>query len=591
MSEAAVRAEKLTKIYRLYSRPHYRFLDMFGALRNKAGAYTEHAALRDIDLEIRRGEKVAIIGRNGAGKSTLLKLITSVIEPTSGILEVKQGVNALLQLGTGFHPDFTGRENINSYLAHLGVGPSEARQRIPEIIDFSELEEYIDQPIKTYSTGMVARLMFSVSTAVTPDILVLDEILGVGDAYFAQKSYDRMKELCSGSGTTLLLVSHDIYGASRLCERMIWIDSGRIVLDAPSSSTIKAYEDSIRQQEEHRLRVKKQNRLKELQQSMPDVEYVMIEIRSRANLPLAGIVYFSEIALESVDGRKWLLPLASGGKTDGSHLIMDTGCWGELMEWLGRPARPMKDHGSSYHKVGAVFALDRELAPRIQDIQLSLTYCSVRPCDLLVVGYLGDHEIRLGDLPPSKGEWIRHVTGFDSRQVGPAAQSEVSTRGIQGSGTVWVSDVRCLDEGGNETHHLRHGHPMTLSIDFEVRKPDLCERAQCLVAFHRDGVQDVCRLITRDLFLDGRRSPLGGLSMHIPKLLLADGKYMISVLIVREGYYDHEQTVFYSINPGVYSCVSRVVEVDVSGGGVVGNGTTFVADAEWSMSRRITAAP
>lgn len=589
MSEAVVRAEKLTKIYRLYSRPHYRFLDMFGALRNKAGAYTEHAALRDIGLEIRRGEKVAIIGRNGAGKSTLLKLITNVIEPTSGILEVTQGMHALLQLGTGFHPDFTGRENINSYLAHLGVGPSEARQRIPEIIEFSELEEYIDQPIKTYSTGMVARLMFSVSTAMAPDILVLDEILGVGDAYFAQKSYDRMKDLCSGSGTTLLLVSHDIYGASRLCERMIWIDSGGIVLDGPSPMIIKAYEDSIRQQEERRLRIKKQNRLRELQKFAPQIEYLMLEIRSRANLPLPCAVYFSEIALESSDGRKWPLALASTQREEGSHLVMDTGCWGEFQEWSGRSARAMKDHGSPHHKVGVVFAVDRELSASLRDLRVSFEYCSAQPCDLSVVGYLGGSETPLGDLPPSRGEWIRHVTGFDSQRRCSADGPEVNNLGVQGSGMVWVSDVRCLDQAGNETHHLLHGLPLTLSIDFEVRKPDLCQRAQCLVAFHRDSVQDVCRLITRDLFLDGMRSPLGRLSMHIPKLPLADGTYMISVLIVKEGYYDAQQTIFYSINPGVYCCLSRVIEVIVSGGGVVGNGTAFVGEAEWSVSRRTGA--
>src|SRR5215467_6771975 len=184
---------------------------MFGLLGGKPGAYTEHAALDGINLEIGRGEKVAIIGRNGAGKSTFLKLVTGVIQPTSGSIDISVRVHALLQIGTGFHPDFSGRENVFAYFAQLGVTGKEARQRFVDVVEFAELEEYIDQPVKTYSTGMGMRLMFAVSTAVTPDLLVVDEVLGVGDAYFASKSHERIRELCEREGTTLLLVSHDVY--------------------------------------------------------------------------------------------------------------------------------------------------------------------------------------------------------------------------------------------------------------------------------------------------------------------------------------------------------------------------------------------
>src|SRR3954470_20332295 len=154
MSEVVIRAVDLTKVYRLYAKPHYRFLDMFGLLRRNNGAYTEHHALDGVNLEVRRGERVALIGRNGAGKTTLLKLITSVIEPTSGLIKVAEGASALLQIGAGFHPDFTGRENTYSYLSHVGVVGAEAARKVGHIVEFAELEQYIDQPIKTYSTGM-----------------------------------------------------------------------------------------------------------------------------------------------------------------------------------------------------------------------------------------------------------------------------------------------------------------------------------------------------------------------------------------------------------------------------------------------------
>src|SRR5262245_5464254 len=298
MSEVAIRATGLKKIYRLYAKPAYRFLDMFGMLGDKPGAFTEHSALDDVNLEVRRGEKVAVIGRNGAGKSTFLKLVTKVIQPTAGSMDVKGDVHALLQIGTGFHPDFTGRQNVYAYLAQLGVTGADADRRCADAIAFAELEEYIDQPVKTYSTGMAMRLMFSASTAISPDLLVLDEVLGVGDAYFAQKSYDRMRELCERHDATLLLVTHDVYSAVRMCDRVIWFDRGRILMDGDGPTVVKAYEDSIRQQEEHRLRIKKQQRMRELQAASgraaaSAASHVVLEVASADGRPQPGLVYLA----------------------------------------------------------------------------------------------------------------------------------------------------------------------------------------------------------------------------------------------------------------------------------------------------------
>ena len=296
MNDVVIQAKNLTKVYRLYAGPGYRFLDMFGMLGKRAGAYTEHAALDGVDLEIRRGEKVAIIGRNGAGKSTLLKLLTSVIEPSSGTLTVKGKAHALLQIGSGFHPDFTGRENVYAYLAQLGVTGREADRKYAEIVEFAELEEYISQPVKTYSSGMAVRLMFSTSTAITPDLLVLDEVLGVGDAYFAHKSYGRIRDLCDREGTTLLLVTHDVYSAVSICERVIWVDRGRILMDGDGASVINAYEDSIRLQEEQRLRLKAEHRSREL--ASPDrAVQVVVEVYAADGAPQPCPVYFSRLEL------------------------------------------------------------------------------------------------------------------------------------------------------------------------------------------------------------------------------------------------------------------------------------------------------
>src|SRR5579872_537431 len=250
----AIVVESLVKRYRLHQKPMYRFLDLFGLCPAGPAYYSEHTALRDVNLSIERGEKLAIIGRNGAGKSTLLKTITGIVRPTSGAVHVSGTVSNLLQIGSGFHPDFTGRQNVFASLAHQGITGAQASRIFDEVVDFAEIGEYIDQPMKTYSTGMCSRLMFSSSIVTRPEILIVDEILGVGDAYFAHKSFERMRQLCVSEGTTLLLVTHNIYAALNLCDRFVWIDRGEVRFDGDGTSAISLYESSVKDQEEQHLR-------------------------------------------------------------------------------------------------------------------------------------------------------------------------------------------------------------------------------------------------------------------------------------------------------------------------------------------------
>src|SRR2546422_1067502 len=292
VANPAIRLSDIGKVYRLYQKPFYKFLDLFGLCPAGPEYYSEHSALSGVNVEIRSGEKIAIIGRNGAGKSTMLKVIMGLVQPTSGVVQVHGRISNLLQIGTGFHPDFTGRQNVFANLAHQGIIGDTAAALFEEIVQFAEIEEYVDQPMKTYSTGMCSRLMFSSSVVVAPEILLVDEILGVGDAYFAHKSFGRMRELCANAGTTLLLVTHDVYSALNLCDRFIWIDRGRIKFDGPGKDAVAMYESSIKEQEEQWLR---QNNAAALRQSqtdhkMPD-PIVHVIVRSRTgfalNRPLA----------------------------------------------------------------------------------------------------------------------------------------------------------------------------------------------------------------------------------------------------------------------------------------------------------------
>lgn len=203
-----------------------------------------HKVLNNINLNIKKGESVALIGTNGSGKSTLLKLMTKIIFPTSGTIETKGKLTSLLELGAGFHPDFTGRENIYFNASIFGLTRKEIDDRINEIIEFSELGEFIDNPIRTYSSGMYMRLAFSVAINVDAEILLIDEILAVGDQHFQEKCFAKLKEL-RDSGKTIVIVSHSLDTVKKLCRRAVWIYKGEIRLDGDPTYVINQYLNQV----------------------------------------------------------------------------------------------------------------------------------------------------------------------------------------------------------------------------------------------------------------------------------------------------------------------------------------------------------
>jgi lipopolysaccharide transport system ATP-binding protein len=198
-------------------------------------------ALQDISLEVKRGEAVGIIGRNGAGKSTLLKVLSRVTAQTKGVIKIRGRVASLLEVGTGFHPELTGRENIYLNGAILGMTKKEIDRKFDEILDFAEVHKFIDTPVKRYSSGMYVRLAFAVAAHLEPEILIVDEVLAVGDAQFQKKCMGKMSEISSGEGKTILFVSHNMVGIRSLCKRAVLLEEGRIVRDGPSAEVVDYY--------------------------------------------------------------------------------------------------------------------------------------------------------------------------------------------------------------------------------------------------------------------------------------------------------------------------------------------------------------
>ena len=214
---------------------------MWRQFTGRVGEGPVYEALHEIDLKVRRGEVVGIIGRNGAGKSTLLQVVCGVLQPTRGERTVRGRVAALLELGAGFNPELTGRENVRLNGPLLGLESREVEERLPAIVEFAGIGEFIDQPVRTYSSGMFVRLAFAMATSVEPDILVIDEALSVGDGAFARKSFERIMELRQ-RGVTILFCSHALFQIESLCPRALWLHEGRVRFDGPVAEAVVEYQ-------------------------------------------------------------------------------------------------------------------------------------------------------------------------------------------------------------------------------------------------------------------------------------------------------------------------------------------------------------
>lgn len=241
-SEVAIAVNHVSKIYRLYDKPSDRLWQALWGGRHQY--FKEFTAVSDIDFSLKKGEVLGVVGVNGAGKSTLLQLIAGTIVPTTGSVKSHGRIAALLELGSGFNPDFTGRENIYLNAATLGLGKREIDQKIDEIISFADIGIHIDQPVKTYSSGMHVRLAFSIATSVDPDILIVDEALSVGDGAFARRSFDRIMKI-KERGATVLFCSHTLFHVEVFCDRALWLNQGRVQEFGPVTQVLSRYQEFL----------------------------------------------------------------------------------------------------------------------------------------------------------------------------------------------------------------------------------------------------------------------------------------------------------------------------------------------------------
>ena len=565
-----VRLQSVSKVYRLYQKPAYRFLDLFGLCPPGERYYREHEALGNVNLEIGRGERVAIIGRNGAGKSTMLKIVTGLVQPTAGSVEVDGRISNLLQLGSGFHPDFTGRQNVFAGLAHQGIIGSGAAKLFDEIVQFAEIEEYIDQPMKTYSTGMCSRLMFSSSVIMSPEILVVDEILGVGDAYFSHKSFGRMRELCSGGGTTLLLVTHDIYSALNLCDRFIWIDRGRVRFDGDGKGAISLYEASIKEQEEEWFR---QQNAASLRAASGEAA-VHVVLRSRTGFALSDRLSVSALALVDADGRTLPLEVADGDAR--WHVVPESNLTDPEVVG-GRRCRSLRTFGSIYHK--AEWTVQLPAGFEVAQLRADWLYRGDDPIEARVLS-TDRHAIVRAELASGEG-W--QSAAFD-RARGDRQEIDLFKPVDYGTGAIRILAVEFHDAAGRSVSQTRHGEPLTVRVRCRSAEATPHAAVTFCVGFARQGSAYQGYIYDSHVQIPDAEEFV--IDSRIDELRLGSGVWYVNLGIGAAGLFDRSALPYFSVDSAWYHLMAARLQLQVlSAGKFDANGCFVLLPAD------IVAAP
>lgn len=597
MSELApIRLSGVGKLYKIFPSRIQTALDALGIARFLPWWRVKHQefwALRGIDLEVKAGSRLGIIGRNGAGKSTLLKLITGNVAQTEGRIEVNGEIQALLQTGVGFHPEFTGYENIRASLTYQGMTRVEIEPAIAEIAEFTELGQFLSQPFRTFSSGMQARLAFATATALKPDILIIDEILGAGDAYFASKSSQRMKELVEESGATVLLVSHALDHVARYCDECIWVERGRVVMRGRSQEVINAYQEFGYRLEDRRLKAKhRRGTAGSKDQAASDGYRDVIMVALEATGSPGAHCDVSEATLLANDQPEETLnvgdvqdinpgytSMVSMTVSDWSDPKAEAGCWfRSLRLQLGGPVAR-----------GELMFYLYALIPEIKYSCRIRYRCVGSARAKVTISHNGE---RLGiptNLPADSPAWqdalipvVLRRPSLTGREMAtaetalgvsrPTAAVGKPIRRWPGEGSIRIERAALLGADGQERGVFEAGSTLTVRMELRARRTGHFNLVVGATLLRLDDVF-VCNLVSEPTLLHLSVDECRSISATLEPLVLCDGQYVFS-LSVFEGAVLTETR---------YDLISRGYEFRVIGNPPVLLGAVFRHPATWAL--------
>ena len=531
MSEVAIRFDDVGKMYKIFRSRRDNLLDALGmtqfVLRHPR-AHGEFWALRGVSFELGRGERLGIIGRNGAGKSTLLRLVTGNVPASEGKVEVRGDVQALLEIGGGLHPEFTGYENIRASLASMGANRDQIDAAVEDIAEFTELGRFLDQPFKTYSLGMQARLSVGIATTMSPEILIIDEILGAGDAYFFAKSTARMERLL-GDGASVLLVSHALDQVARFCDETLWIDRGRIVMQGETNEVIKAYEKFIRELDDRRLRAKNSKaRVDKFDAFERDTYTATLVARVHAQ---SEDVDVRLLHLYRDGEREETVAVGAAQDADPSQAAfvdVESGGWSAVSAGDGGYFRSVRAG-----EIGSALLYLWFFYPS-STYTLELEYRS-RSGGMLTLGREGE-QLAQTKLAPSH-QWqsarLELRTLPDHSEDTEKGQTPRSRSRWSGEESLAISDVRLLDDFGQEQAVFDVGRPFAIELDIAARAAGTFPVIPAALIFRADGIV-VTRHVGDEAIIGVRDGDRFNARLDLGPLWLGNGAYLVSV-----GLYSH----------------------------------------------------
>ncbi|MBC7204442.1 MAG: ATP-binding cassette domain-containing protein, partial [Pusillimonas sp.] len=445
--------------------------------------------------------RVGLVGRNGAGKSTLLKLIAGLIQPSAGTVRVRGNVQALMELGTGFHPEFTGRANVLSSFAYQGITGAHARKLLDDVLEFAELDDFIDKPVKTYSSGMYSRLAFAAATAVRPEILIIDEILGAGDSYFASKSAKRMRTL-TAEGATVLFVSHDMSAVQMICDRAVWIERGRIVADGDPIEVGRSYAASIRKQEELRLRaINLKLSRGDVSELLTDTEtervHIIRFITAEDDAPKQPLAIYELELLQSGERIDNVLvgEALDDDRNQRLHLLTsrDHMNWGEPgCNAQGVTFREFKDCAGDYRHAPVSVKIPLGLG-ELDTFAITVRHAGAAQDErVLLQIFDGLEYVTLGELAQATVDLQILSQTFSLAGAGSLSTAATTTVSSErsdfkyGEGSAWIDDVDFLDGSLESRRVFSFGEPLVVNVKWGA-KVDIPQMAFIVCIYGMDG--------------------------------------------------------------------------------------------------------